>query len=538
MAGQATLSQIQSLYVAYYGRPADPDGLNFWATIVDANGGDMSVIVKDFGTAPEYQQRYGNLDNNTLVNNLYQQMFGRDAEPGGLDFWVGLLKSGNQSLSQIAETIASLASQIDLQVLGGRVSVANAFTEVLATSPDALAKYASTGGIDAGRDFLNQVTGTTVANLPALIAKAADAVANLPSTSSGDTGGSGGGGGPTAPTVTINHLAGAATYDSGFTVTKDAIVTLTGTVITNFDKTTSGNIDTYTAKTGVFSGTETISVAASLTVDSLTGTASPVTLQHIDTIAPGVTVASVAGVGGFAAGFSVTGNADVVVTVGSNSLGSGTLATDFTKTTAGGLDTYTAKPGAFTGLETISVAASLTDAAGNTGHAIPASLSIDTTAPDVSFTRVDSSGGYAAGFTVTTGASVVVNVNGSNLNSTALTADFTKSTASGVDTYTAKSGVFTGQENVGATASLTDTAGNTGHSVLFGLIIDTTAPDVTISQVDATGSAGAAFAAGFSVIAGATVVVAVNSTELDLSSFADHFSITTADGVDTYTAKT
>lgn len=61
MAGQATLSTVQSLYLAYYGRPADPEGLNFWANIVEANGGDINVIINDFSTAPEYQQRFGSL---------------------------------------------------------------------------------------------------------------------------------------------------------------------------------------------------------------------------------------------------------------------------------------------------------------------------------------------------------------------------------------------------------------------------------------------------------------------------------------------
>ena len=155
MAGQATLATVQSLYLAYYGRPADPEGLNFWANVVEANGGDINVIINDFSTAPEYQQRFGSLDNPTLVNNLYLQMFGRDAEPDGLAFWTGLLSNGSQTLGQIAQTISSLASGIDLQVLDGRVELANAFTAQLNT-PEKLAAYGSTNGIAVGRSFLDQ----------------------------------------------------------------------------------------------------------------------------------------------------------------------------------------------------------------------------------------------------------------------------------------------------------------------------------------------------------------------------------------------
>ncbi|MEB0124021.1 hypothetical protein QN391_25585, partial [Pseudomonas sp. CCI1.2] len=202
------------------------------------------------------------------------------------------------------------------------------------------------------------------------------------------------------------------------------------------------------------------------------------------------------------------------------------------------MDTYTAKAGEFTGQETISVASSMTDAAGNTGNATLSGLIIDTTAPVVAIATVAAGGSFNAGFTVTEGATVFVNVDTNILTPDQLLTAFTMTNAGGLDTYTAKSNAYIGSETISVTASLADGAGNTGNAASTSLTIDTTAPDATISQVDATGSAGAAFAAGFSVIAGATVVVTVNSTELDLSSFADHFSITTADGVDTYTAKT
>jgi hypothetical protein len=266
MAGQATLSQVQSLYVAYYGRPADPDGLDFWANVVEANGGDLNVIIKDFGSAPEYQQRFGNLDNNTLVNNLYQQMFGRDAEPGGLEFWAGLLKAGTQNLGQIAQTIASLASEIDLQVLNGRVTLADAFTTSLSTSAEALANYNNTHGIEVGRDFLNQVTGTTVGNISALTAKAGDAVATLPPTTGGGTGG-----GPPAPTFLTaigSHelsFTGTATGDITVVESVNAVTFTRGGVTVQLQKTVFDTVSSVTSSTAL-----TINVSGSASVALLT----------------------------------------------------------------------------------------------------------------------------------------------------------------------------------------------------------------------------------------------------------------------------
>ena len=226
MAGQATLATVQSLYLAYYGRPADPEGLNFWANVVEANGGDINVIINDFSTAPEYQQRFGSLDNPTLVNNLYLQMFGRNAEPDGLTFWVGQITSGSQTLGQVASTISSLASGIDLQVLNGRVALANAFTSNLATNTEALANFNTVTGLGISRDYLNQVKSTTIDNVSAYVANAAETVATLPPSTGG------GSPAPTPPAITLSA-------DSGVSLTDH---------ITNVDVQTVSGI--YTGKSG------------------------------------------------------------------------------------------------------------------------------------------------------------------------------------------------------------------------------------------------------------------------------------------------
>jgi hypothetical protein len=194
-------------------------GLDFWATVVDAHGGDMSVIVQDFGNAPEYQERFGNLDNNTLVNNLYQQMFGRDAENGGLNFWVGLLASGSQTVGQVAHTIANLATEIDLQVLTGRVALADAFSSNLATNTEALAYFNTVAGLEISRDYLSQVKGATVDNISAYVANAAETVATLPPSTGGIPV-------PTPPAITLSADSGISLTDH---ITSINLQTISGT---------------------------------------------------------------------------------------------------------------------------------------------------------------------------------------------------------------------------------------------------------------------------------------------------------------------
>ncbi|CAM3443502.1 hypothetical protein [Halomonas lysinitropha] len=52
-------SDIQQLFVAYYGRPGDPGGVAFWARQALAKDGDLAEIVQAFGSYEEYIQSLG-----------------------------------------------------------------------------------------------------------------------------------------------------------------------------------------------------------------------------------------------------------------------------------------------------------------------------------------------------------------------------------------------------------------------------------------------------------------------------------------------
>jgi hypothetical protein len=78
-------------------------------------------------------------------------------------------------------------------------------------------------------------------------------------------------------------------------------------------------------------------------------------------------------------GFSVTAGAEVEVRVGGTSAA---VLDKFTKNTSGGVDTYTAKAGAFTGAEDVDISATRRDAAGNASAAsVLNNQTFDTTGP-------------------------------------------------------------------------------------------------------------------------------------------------------------
>lgn len=156
MATQANLDLAQTLYIAYYGRPADRSGLNFWAEKIEADG--VESVLADFGTSAEFDARFGDLTNEQLVNNLYNQLFGRDAELEGLEFWAGKLQSGELNLAEIAYEIANGAQDgeggaPDAATLAAKLAAANAFTAAIDTTEEVVG-YQGDAAADAGREFL------------------------------------------------------------------------------------------------------------------------------------------------------------------------------------------------------------------------------------------------------------------------------------------------------------------------------------------------------------------------------------------------
>jgi len=130
-ATQDSINLVQQMYVAYYGRPGDPSGIEFWAEKFDSSS-NLDAVLDSFGNSQEYSDNFGSLDNEALINSLFQQMYNRDAEPGGLSFYVGRLESGEATLASIAKQIADGSQELDLDSLNNKISVANSFTEQLA----------------------------------------------------------------------------------------------------------------------------------------------------------------------------------------------------------------------------------------------------------------------------------------------------------------------------------------------------------------------------------------------------------------------
>jgi hypothetical protein len=128
---------VSRAYIAYYGRAADPGGLAYWSNRLNNEGGDLSSIIQAFGYSQEFNDRFGDLGTQELIRNLYQQLFNRQPDPGGLAYYTGELTAGRKSLQTIALNILYGATGSDVSIIENKLAVAQYFTSAIEVAPGA-----------------------------------------------------------------------------------------------------------------------------------------------------------------------------------------------------------------------------------------------------------------------------------------------------------------------------------------------------------------------------------------------------------------
>jgi hypothetical protein len=174
----------QKFYVAYFGRPADANGLanmvaRFTADnapttangIVEAYHTSASIrsLVDGFGNSTESARLYQGTSTHDFVVSIFVHLLGRTPPEGdGLNFWINALDSGTVSRSMVALNIVggaeenqSTQGRIDAALVANRITVAANFTALL-DQPAEVAGYSGTAAAATARamlDAVNQNTG-------------------------------------------------------------------------------------------------------------------------------------------------------------------------------------------------------------------------------------------------------------------------------------------------------------------------------------------------------------------------------------------
>lgn len=159
-------TDLQKLYVAYFNRPADVDGLAFYEAALEANGGNISGASADFSASTEYTAEYAGLTNTQIIAKIYTNLFGHGPDVLGQAYWVDKLDTKTFTLAQIVAEVAGGAQGTDKTAFNNKVAAATAFTTALEASGNKAA-YSTDDAAAAAKAFIAGVT--TDATLTAAI---------------------------------------------------------------------------------------------------------------------------------------------------------------------------------------------------------------------------------------------------------------------------------------------------------------------------------------------------------------------------------
>lgn len=165
----------EKLYVAYFGRPADPSGFqNMASQLSGANApttmqdfvssygknGTVTQILDSFGSSAESGRLYTGT-NTDFVTAIFQNLFGRN--PAGT-FWIDALNNNQMTRSQAAMNIMAAAEIntspqgiLDAAAIANKIVVAANFTTAIVTPSG----YSGSTAAQASRDLLHTVNQNT-----------------------------------------------------------------------------------------------------------------------------------------------------------------------------------------------------------------------------------------------------------------------------------------------------------------------------------------------------------------------------------------
>ena len=162
----ATAAQVQALYLAYFGRPGDPEGLAYWTT-ANANS-TQAQVANAFAASPEYIASTAGKTTTQIVADYYQRLFNRTPDSAGLTYWVNQINTGALSTQSVGLALVTAAQSqtgtADSIAVASKLTGADQFTAEVAKSTAGILAYSGVNGLAAGVNFLAPVT--TKATIP------------------------------------------------------------------------------------------------------------------------------------------------------------------------------------------------------------------------------------------------------------------------------------------------------------------------------------------------------------------------------------
>ncbi|MCX7105170.1 MAG: hypothetical protein NTU70_07815 [Methylococcales bacterium] len=546
-----TNSQVQSLYVAYFGRPADPAGLNFWT---QTGSNTLQQQSNAFATAPEWTTAIRGMTNDQVVNLIYINAFGHAPDAAGLRFWSDAITNSIITVGTAAWQIVTNTGTADKIIIDSKIAASTGYTAAVTASTTDSVAYGNSAAFASANTWLDAITTpaqATAALVPATLDASLATMVTASNTSTAQTFtlttgidalGSGAfiGGEPTGNSVINAVDAGTG----GITPTWSSLDSITATGTNNvFNVASSQNISNPAGS--VVTGVQTMTATQGGTTQTITLNTTAftgLTQLSVDNVGTGLNtltasattnVTDTQGLGGASL---INGGLNVSVTkaqTGAGAVTFGTIGIGATTAAAGTVtvtntDTVTAATGGVNVLTVIGVTGGNGVTITDTVNSIVAGSTTNT----VTFTQKGTNGAVvinnntnatttAAAIALTGNAVTVAgSATATDAGATTITVNNT-ATASQVavtpstvtqGTVTITGGTATTAVTVNQTSTATAAATVTAVAGVVGVTAVTAAPGVTGVTTVAAVTARAAVTGKAGVVAGQVVIADVNGS--------------------------
>ncbi|MDC6471618.1 hypothetical protein PQZ11_01000 [Luminiphilus sp.] len=167
-ASTESLNYVQKMFIAFLGRAGAPDGMEYYAALIDADEeSGKAILFDDLYYSDQGQALYGGKTTIEIIKIIFNNVMNRDPADAGLIYWYNAITDGTVNISEAAAIIAdsAAATTADLAELTAKTTAADAITTELTNDSTLVAGYQT--NFDLSRDSLGAVTAANVGSFDA-----------------------------------------------------------------------------------------------------------------------------------------------------------------------------------------------------------------------------------------------------------------------------------------------------------------------------------------------------------------------------------
>ncbi len=171
---------LQKFYIAYFGRPGDPSGINYWLSLPNKSQ-TLINISEEFSRQEEYL-KYTTFDNSfeSEINRLYINLFDRRPDFDGLNYWMKMVEMNNYRISDIVYNLLFVNQKLysisheqeleDTKILENKVFASEIFTNQISKSitlinlyqPESISPWITGNSLTRASNFLRNINNQKV----------------------------------------------------------------------------------------------------------------------------------------------------------------------------------------------------------------------------------------------------------------------------------------------------------------------------------------------------------------------------------------